>query len=89
MDIKSEIIKYSECIHEDLWNLAVYLYENPEIGYKEYKACEALSEFLKKHGFDNVETGSGGVETAFVATACVIVSVSGCIRIAFNSKKKL
>ena len=70
MNDKFEIIDYSANIHEELWDLAIYLYKNPETGYEEFKACKVLSEFLKTHGFDDVEIGSGGVETAFVAAAC-------------------
>jgi len=54
--LRTRMIEVSETIHV-----------NPELGLKEYKACELLSSELKKHGFA-VELGIAGMPTAFRAT---------------------
>jgi len=50
----------------DLNAASEFLYNNPEIGYQEFKGCEYLSRFLRERGFE-VEQGVGGVKTAFLA----------------------
>jgi amidohydrolase len=50
----------------DLCRVSEFLYQNPELGYQEFKACEFLARFMEERGFQ-VEKGAGGVETAFVA----------------------
>ncbi|QKS72884.1 M20 family metallopeptidase [Paenalkalicoccus suaedae] len=44
-----------------------YIGNNPELGNEEFKACEALTTLLHKHGF-SVETGMVDAPTAFIAT---------------------
>ena len=36
----------------DLNAASEFLYNNPEIGYQEFKGCEYLSRFLREHGFE-------------------------------------
>ncbi len=55
-----EIRPALEKIARDMW-------ENPEGPYREFKACEWISECLKQNGF-KVEIGAGGVPTAIKAT---------------------
>ena len=55
-----------EALAGDLYAVSEFLYNNPEIGYQEFKGCEYLSRFLRGHGFE-VEQGVGGVKTAFLA----------------------
>jgi metal-dependent amidase/aminoacylase/carboxypeptidase family protein len=55
-----------EALAGDLYAVSEFLYKNPEIGYQEFKACEFLSQFLEKQGFEVVR-GVGGVKTAFLA----------------------
>ncbi|MEG2916589.1 MAG: M20 family metallopeptidase [Clostridium sp.] len=43
------------------------IWENPEVAFKEFKACENTAELLRMEGFD-VELGVGGVTTAIKAT---------------------
>jgi amidohydrolase len=43
------------------------IWENPELGFQEFRACKLLTEPLKTSGFE-VETGIAGMETAFRAT---------------------
>ena len=46
--------------------LSRYIWENPEAGFKEYKAQEKVAELLEEEGF-RVEKGAGGVPTAIKA----------------------
>ena len=64
--LKKNLYKDIEFIKNDLIEIADYIFDNPEVGLKEYKACEVLCEYLQKNGF-NVEKGVGGLETAFRA----------------------
>lgn len=64
--IKQEISRQVERIKEDLFVLSKRLFENPEVAYQEHQACQLLSQFLAERGFE-VETGLGGLETAFFA----------------------
>lgn len=57
--------KFSE-IFEDLKELNEYIYKNPELGRKEFKACEAHKNLLKKYGFD-IEENYIGIPTAYLA----------------------
>lgn len=55
--------KISESM-EELEKISEYIYNNPEEGYKEFKASAILVQSLEKHGF-SVEKGIYGMETAF------------------------
>ena len=57
--------KFNE-IFEDLKELNEYIYKNPELGRKEFKACEAHKNLLKKYGFD-IEENYIGIPTAYLA----------------------
>lgn len=50
---------------EEFKELNEYLYNNPELGLQEFKACAAHTEMLKKHGF-TVETNFAGLPTSFI-----------------------
>ena len=51
---------------EEIGRVCNDIYEHPELGYNEHRACSLLSDFLRRIGFA-VESGVGGVETAFRA----------------------
>jgi amidohydrolase len=54
--------------HKDQWiEISRYIWENPELGNKEFKAMEILTAELRKHEFE-VETNILSLETAFIAT---------------------
>ena len=57
--------RYAE-IFEELKDLNKYLFENPELGLKEFKARDKHCELLEKYGFF-IEKGYCGIETAFLA----------------------
>src|SRR4030066_1416741 len=66
-DIKSQIIAYVDNQSTNLWEISKTLFHAPEIAFKEYKACQLLTELLMASGF-KIETDIGGLETAFKAT---------------------
>ncbi|WP_432205241.1 M20 family metallopeptidase (plasmid) [Cetobacterium somerae] len=57
--------RYTKIFHE-LKELNHYLFENPELGLKEFKARDKHCELLSKYGFF-VEKEYCGIETAFLA----------------------
>ena len=63
---KVQIIKETDALMDALLTISHYLRDNPETAYQEHKACEYLSRFLEKQGFE-VQRGAGGIETAFIA----------------------
>ncbi len=65
--MKDLIIKEIKTRLEEFFEIACWLYHNPELGEKEFKAAALLTDYLQKNGFD-VEKGIYGLETAFRAT---------------------
>jgi len=49
----------------ELWSLALFIHEHPELSGKEYEAQKCLVGFLEEKGF-TCQTGVAGIETAFV-----------------------
>lgn len=64
--MKSKVIELINILAPELNELSLEIYNNPELGYEEFKACKLHTEFLKKYGF-NVQTNFSGVETGFKA----------------------
>jgi hypothetical protein len=50
-----------------LWPLNSFLYENPELGFKEHKAHDALTNFIQSREGWHVTPSAYGMETAWVA----------------------
>ena len=50
-----------------LCEMGDWMYHNPEVGYKEFKASKLLSSYLEKNDF-TMASGTAGYETAFVGT---------------------
>jgi amidohydrolase len=63
---KIELIKFVETLKDELAAISDFIFDHPEVGYKEFQASKLLCEFLKKNGF-KVEKGYGGLSTAFRA----------------------
>lgn len=59
-------LKYVEEISDELDELRKFIYDNPEIGFQEFKSSKAHIDLLKKHGFE-VECPYLGCETSFKA----------------------
>ena len=68
MESKKEILsELFDKYRNELKDLNEYLYNNPELGLQEYKACTAHTNILKKYGFE-VEKGFANLETAYKAS---------------------
>jgi aminobenzoyl-glutamate utilization protein B len=66
-DRKERVVAAVESERERLFDLADRIWETPELGLHEEASAAALIEYLEAAGFD-VETGIGGMPTAFVAS---------------------
>ncbi len=66
MELLQNLSKKYDEIFKDLKELNEYIYVNPELGRKEFKACEAHKNILKKYGF-KVTDNYIGIETAYLA----------------------
>ncbi|MFP4457506.1 MAG: M20 family metallopeptidase [Clostridia bacterium] len=64
--MKKIIESYVDEIKNELIDLANYIYNNPEVGLKEYKASTQITILLQNLGF-KVQKGIAGLETAFRA----------------------
>ena len=65
--MKQAITQAVDGAREELLTLSRNIHENPELGFKEFKAAAWQIEILKQHGFA-VETPYCGMETAYRAT---------------------
>lgn len=64
--MKENLFKNIDDKSSNLIAMADYIFDNPELSFKEYKASKLLIDYLKKQGF-NVEIGLGSLDTAFKA----------------------
>jgi amidohydrolase len=65
--LKRRIADSLDGLGDELTALSLRIHAHPELAFEETRACGWLAEFLDKQGF-RVETGVGGVATAFRAT---------------------
>lgn len=65
--LKQTIQKEVEAHGQELIDLSLKIYANPEIGYEEVKASGWLTEYLEKNGF-KIERNIAGLPTAFRAS---------------------
>ena len=61
---KEQIVTDIDCLMDVLWGISEALFHEPEVAFKEYKACQLLAKTLNDADF-TIETGIGGLETAF------------------------
>ncbi len=66
-ELKQQIIAEIDRQSEKLWGISTSIFNEPETGFKEFKACKILANALNESGY-KVETGIGGMETAFRAS---------------------
>lgn len=64
--MKDKVWQRIDELLDELWELALRIHQNPELGFEEHKAAAWLAEALEAGGF-RVERGVGGLETAFLA----------------------
>ncbi|PXW92682.1 amidohydrolase [Streptohalobacillus salinus] len=65
--MKQQLIEYLPEIESDLLAISKQLFENPELGDKEYASQKLLVDYLRQHDFD-VEEGLVNRPTSFKAT---------------------
>jgi amidohydrolase len=63
-EYKEQILAQIDGHLEVLWGISKALFHEPEVAFKEYKACQLLAKTLRDSDF-TIETGIGGLETAF------------------------
>jgi amidohydrolase len=68
MDPKAAAKDHLDSVRDELVQLSHNIHANPELGFKEEKACAWLCDLLGAHGFA-VERGAYDIPTAFVARA--------------------
>jgi amidohydrolase len=64
--LKREIARNIDQKAPLLTAMSDYIFDHPETGYQEFRACRRLTEVLKNEGFE-VQSGYTGLETAFRA----------------------
>lgn len=65
--IKDYMTDWIEKNKQPFYEIADFIWKNPELGLEEYQACEKLTSILAKHGF-SIEKGLAKMPTAFIAT---------------------
>lgn len=65
--MKQEIITYLSTCEDELYDIAKYIYMNPEESYREYNCCKYIINFLKRHNFE-VKENFLDIDTAFYAS---------------------
>ncbi len=68
LEYLSEIDTFVDSLKEPLWPLNCFIHQNPELAFQEYKAHQALTDFLRlrEEGW-TVTPSAYGMETAWVA----------------------
>ena len=64
--MKEHLFQAVETQRAALTAMADSIFDDPELGFQEFHAQKKLTDYLTQNGFQ-VETGTGGVETAFRA----------------------
>lgn len=62
--MKKRIIELIDSKAKYFTDIADYIWDNPELAFKEYKSSKALTDALEENGFE-VEKGLAGMPTAF------------------------
>lgn len=62
-----EISDFIDNASKDLWAVNTQIHDNPELGFKEFKAHALLTSFLKSRDGWKVTTSAYGMATAWVA----------------------
>lgn len=79
--MKEDVARHVDDMRESMCELSDRIHDHPELGLEEHKAADWHASALRERGF-SVDTGLGGLETAFRATygigkgtpvACLIV----------------
>lgn len=65
--MKEKILLKIESIRQEIIDLSIDIYNNPEVAMEEYESSKKLGNFLREKGFE-VEENLKGMKTAFKAT---------------------
>lgn len=68
MDSKTRARETFEAVQDELKAISRWMYEHPEVAFKEFDTSRRLVDFLSAHGFE-VEYPAYGLDTAFAARA--------------------
>ncbi|HMM19250.1 MAG TPA: M20 family metallopeptidase [Selenomonadales bacterium] len=74
---KTELMRAIDKLKPELTKMSDYIFDHPEVGYREVEASRLLAGFLRSNGFE-VSPGYGGLATAFRAV-CQNGSGGPCI----------
>jgi metal-dependent amidase/aminoacylase/carboxypeptidase family protein len=61
------ISDYLDSIYDDMWNISKKIHENPELGFKEFKAHDLLTSFMEAQDGWNVTRSLYNISTSFSA----------------------
>jgi amidohydrolase len=61
------ISDYIDSIYDDMWNISKSIHENPELGFKEFKAHDLLTSFMESQDGWNVTRSLYNISTSFSA----------------------
>ena len=64
--MKSDMLAFIDELSPQLKRMSDFIFDNPEIGYEEYKAHKLLCDYLEEQGF-TVTRSVSGLDTAFKA----------------------
>lgn len=64
--MERKIINFIDLNREKFIEVSQQIHKNPEVGNKEYFACELLTNTLKEYGFE-IEKNIAGHPTGFIA----------------------
>lgn len=65
--MRKNIISFLSSCSDDIKNLCTYLYDNPEVSYREFKSSKYICNVLNKYNFE-IKTDFLDIENAFIAT---------------------
>jgi len=65
--LKEAVVAAVDSRQKELIDISLKIHDNPEVRFKEFKACKLLADYLGHNGF-SVEYGVYDLETAFMAT---------------------
>lgn len=63
----AEIDCFIDKLEPALWPLNCFIHDNPELGYKEFKTHDALTNYMKSHSGWTVTRSAYGMATAWEA----------------------
>jgi amidohydrolase len=66
-EVKEQIKSTIDNCQDLLWGISTTIFNDPEIAFKEVRACELLTKTLLEAGY-TIDVGNGGLDTAFRAS---------------------